>query len=255
MKQAKVMVVATLAAATCRVWGGAPNTTQEVPTNAVAAAAAAPKQDTSHNQTEQSIAFSSNAWTTITGLPCGAAPVAAELLDESGEFALFAGETAEDAASNKVRDADPDRPYRNSLFLRRRKTDGTGEWRVLLTTGTNWCEAKGMSEWCSSESRWLKSHFLIKEAKFALDRRHLWLVCNTYNHTFDIVCSYDVCKHEFRTLIDGSAIDEQPDGTILVRGKKSYPNDGLGAAWRDVWITPEGKTVRKGKITLRGCDM
>lgn len=47
---------------------------------------------------------------------------------------------------------------------------------------------------------------------------------------------------------------QQPDGTILVTGQKFYPkeDDGRGAAWRNVWLTPDGKIVRKGEITLRG---
>ena len=53
-------------------------------------------------------------------------------------------------------------------------------------------------------------------------------------------------------MIDGWATYEQPDGTILVKGKKTYLNDengeSLGARWCDVWITPDGKIVRKGKL-------
>lgn len=50
---------------------------------------------------------------------------------------------------------------------------------------------------------------------------------------------------------------QQPDGTILVTGQKFYPkeDDGRGAAWRNVWLTPDGKIVRKGEITLRGADL
>ena len=91
---------------------------------------------------------SSNDWVALTALSCMAAPIDAKLLDESGDFALYVGETAEDADSNKARDTDPDSPCRNSLFLRRCKADGADEWRVLLTTGSDWCEGAGMSEWC-----------------------------------------------------------------------------------------------------------
>ena len=96
----------------------------------------------------------------------------------------------------------------------------------------------------------------MKDAKFASDGRHLWLVCNTYNDCWDVVCSYDVQKDEFRALIDGFSLEEQPDGTILVHGKKSYPHpdDGLGAIWRDVWINLNGEIVRKGEIAERGSD-
>ena len=204
-----------------------------------------------------SVAAESDECPALTALPCVAAPANAELLDESGALALFSGETAEDADSNKARDAYHDRPCRNSLFLRRHKADGTDEWRVLLTSGSNWREAAGMSKWCSSQSSDLKNNFYIRDAKFASDKRHLWLVCNTCNAWLDVVCSYDVQKGEFRALIDGSSLEEQPDGTLLVHGKKSYPNpdDGRGAIWRDVWINLEGEIVRKGQITLRGSDM
>ena len=196
-------------------------------------------------------------WTALTRLPCVEAPSNTKLLDESGSLALFSGETAEDADSNKARNEDPDRPYRNSLFLRRCVADGTDEWRVLLTTGSNWREAAGADEWCLGESRWLKDHFDIREAKFSSDGQRLWLVCNTCNAWWDVVCSYDVQTDEFRALIDGNAPEEQPDGTLLVHGKKSYPHpdDGLGAIWRDVWINRDGEIVRKGKITLRGSDL
>ena len=192
----------------------------------------------------------------LAGLPCESAPINAKLLCESGNLKLFSGETVDDTDFNKMRD-DGGEPYHNSLFLRRRRADGTDEWRVLLTSGSNWREAAGMSKWCASEARWLKNHFYIQEAKFASDRRYLWLVCNTCNALWNVVCSYDMQKDEFRALIDGVSPEEQPDGTILVHEKKSYPcpDDGLGAIWCDVWITPDGKVVRKGKITLRGSDL
>jgi hypothetical protein len=146
-----------------------------------------------------------------------AAPSDAKLLDESGTLAFYKGETAEDADSNKVRNADPDRPSHNSLFLRRCRADGKDEWRVLLTTGSNWREAAGMSKWCSSQSSDLKDHFYKKNSKFASDRRHLWLVCNTCNALWDVVCSYDVQKNEFRALIV-----KVLDGIVLT--KPSYMN-------------------------------
>ena len=104
-----------------------------------------------------------------------------------------------------------------------------------------------MSKWRSFQLGDLEKHFHVKDAKFASDGRHLWLVCNTDNAFWDVVCSYDVQKGELRVLIDGFSLEEQPDGNLLVHGKKSYPDpdDGLGAIWRDVWITPEGNVVRK----------
>lgn len=46
----------------------------------------------------------------------------AELLYESGNISLFVDETTEDAAANK---SDEEIWWRNSLFLKRRKIDGT----------------------------------------------------------------------------------------------------------------------------------
>ena len=206
-----------------------------------------------YDQGEESVARSSDEWPALLELPCAAAPGEAELLDESGSLALFSGKTAEDSAFNKEGRG----VYRNSLFLRRRMADGTDEWRVILTTGSKWREAAGMGKWASFQASDLKNNFYIKEAKFASDGRHLWLVCNTCNAWWNVVCSYDVQTDEFRALIDGNAPEDQPDGTILVHGKKFYPwpDDGRGAAWHDIWITPEGKIVRKGKITLRGADL
>lgn len=49
--------------------------------------------------------------------------------------------------------------------------------------------------------------------------------------------------------------EEQEDGTILVRDKKTYLSDEngepLGAAWYDVWLTPDGKVVRKTTPTRK----
>jgi hypothetical protein len=109
-----------------------------------------------------------------------------------------------------------------------------------------------MSEWCSSQSSWLKDHFYIMAAKFGLDRHHLWLVCNTHIPLWNVACSYDVQTDEFRALIDGDDAIEQPDGTILVKGKKTYLSDAngepLGARWYDAWINTNGEIVRKGKL-------
>ena len=50
---------------------------------------------------------------------------------------------------------------------------------------------------------------------------------------------------------DGDTMDEQPDGTILIKNRKTYLQDekgvSLGAAWYDEWIAPDGKVVRKSK--------
>ena len=183
------------------------------------------------------------------GTPHGLAPANAELLDESGELALFAGETAADAAYNETqRNAEPRCP-RNSLFLRRRRANGAAEWRLLLTTGSDWRMADGMNEWCSLHAQTLKERFVVHKARFSSDGRHLWLVCNTYSFTFTVVCSYDMTKGTLRVLTDGDTADEQPDGTIRVKNKKTYLTDEkgnpLGAAWYDEWIAPNGTVIRK----------
>lgn len=191
-------------------------------------------------------------WTVLTGLPCVDAPSNTELLNESGSLALFAGETAEDTTSNN----DPNTPcLRNSLFLRRRKTDGSYQWRLILTTGSDWRTPNCIGTWCSCHTQCLKDNFFVRKARFASDGRHLWLVCNSGSCTFTVVCSYDVHDRIFRALIDGADVEDAADGTILVKDKKFYPDDDRGAAWHDVWITPEGKIVREGEITLRGSDL
>ena len=188
----------------------------------------------------------------LLGFHYQAKPEKVELLWESGELALFAGETAEDIASNKAGEPESLDPYRNSLFLRLRRANGTEEWRVLLTTGFNWREATGMDEWCSDRARDVKNFFFVLRASFSSDGRHLWLVCSPHTYTYSVVCSYDVSNHTFRVLIDGDTADEQPDGTILVKNKKTYLSDEngepLGARWYDAWIDPGGKIVRKGKL-------
>lgn len=185
----------------------------------------------------------------MPGTPYRAEPRKTKLLCESSEFSLVAGETAADTAANQSNQDG----YRNSLFLKRCRRDGTAEWRLLLTTGSDWREADGMSKWESDRAKDVKGCFAIRKASFSSDERHLWLVCDPpYICGYSVVCSYDVYDHTFRVLIDGDAADEQPDGTILVKNKKTYLDDdngeSLGARWYDAWIMPDGKVVRKGKL-------
>jgi len=196
-------------------------------------------------------------WMALTELPCVAEPGKAELLDESGSLALFSGETAEDSTSNnEEREEHPSFPsFRNSLFLRRRTAGGAYEWRLILTTGSDWRIPDGLGRWCSAQTESLKRCFFVRKARFAADGRHLWLVCDTYTYTFSVVCSYDVHDRIFQALIDGADVEDAADGTILVKDKKFYPDDDRGAAWHDVWITPDGTIVREGEITLRGSDL
>lgn len=174
-------------------------------------------------------------------------------LGDFGALTLYSGETAEDAAFNKAAKLGDKESslQRNTLFLHRcpkNLGDLCNEWQLLLTTGYNWRFTDGMDEWCASRAQELKRCFLVERATFASDGRHIWLVCNTQSHTYLTVCSYNVENHEFRVLADGDTADEQPDGTILVKNRKTYLVDEngnpLGAAWYDAWIAPDGKVVR-----------
>ena len=172
-------------------------------------------------------------------------------LDDAGDVSLFAWETASDVAFNKSSDW----LSRNSLFMRRRTAAGTNEWRLIMTAEGDWKLADGMSEWCKDRACDARRDFHVMKARLSKDGKSIWMVCNPHIGTYSIVCSFNLAKNTFRVLIDGDTADEQPDGTILVKNKKFYPNDDLGAAWHDVWITPDGTIVRKGPITLRGADL
>jgi len=179
-----------------------------------------------------------------------AEPLNGKPLERSGALALFSGETAEDAAFNEAERQNYQK-FRNSLFLRRRMADGTYEWRLLLTTGSDWRVPAGLGDWCSEQAGNLKRCFCVNTASFSSDGQHLWLVCDTGNYMWSIVCAYDVNNNMLRPLIDGDSATEQPDGTILVKGKKVYLYDKNGepdgAGLCDVWITPEGNIIRKSK--------
>jgi len=187
----------------------------------------------------------------LLGTPYKTMPKKAELLSESGPLALFSGETAEDTAFNEsMLKNDPETPiFRNSLFLRRRMADGSHQWRLVMTTGSDWREASGMNSWSSERAKDVKMYFYVLKAKFSSDGRHLWMVCDPHTYTYLVICSYDIQDRTLRVLTDGDTIDEQPDGTILVKNKKTYLLDengkSLGARWHDVWISPDGKIVRE----------
>ena len=82
--------------------------------------------------------------------------------------------------------------------------------------------------------------------------RARWFVCNPHASACGVVCSYDVHTRTFRVLVGGDAADEQPDGTILAKNKKTclFDDNGepLGARFEDAWINPDGEVVRKGKL-------
>lgn len=182
------------------------------------------------------------------GTPYKAEPANAELLYEKGGISLYAGETEKDIASN----AENPWEFSNSLFLKRRKADGTAEWRMLLTTGSDCRDAED-----NSSAGLTTGNFRVLKASLSHDGRHIWLVCDSHTSLYCLAYAYDVYDNTFRYLTNGDDAIEQPDGTIRVKGNKFYPkkDDGLGAAWRDVWVTPDGKIVAEGRITLRGADM
>ena len=186
--------------------------------------------------------------TAMLGTLYKAEPQNAELLYESGDVSLFAGETDTDIAFN----AETDWETRNSLFLKRSKADGGVEWRLLLTTGSDCRDAEDYSS-----TGLTTGNFRVVKASLSHDGRHIWLVCDPHTSLYRLAYAYDVYDNTFRYLSNGDDAIEQPDGTILVTGQKFYPkeDDGRGAAWRDVWLTPDGKIVRKGEITLRGADL
>ena len=199
---------------------------------------------------QSAVSLSDNS-TPLPGSLYKTSPNNAELLSGSDDIALFAGETEEDAAVNGGCQG------RNSLFLRLRQKNGAYTWRLLLTTGTSWCDAEYMSKWGKFYVSDVKKCFKVRRASISRDGRTVWLVCDVDHPMFSVVCSYDMQTNTFRVLIDGNDVAEEPDGTIRVCDKKSYPDpdDGRGAIWRDVWITSDGKIVREGKITLRGCEL
>ncbi len=186
----------------------------------------------------------------LPGSPYAAEPKKAELLDESGELALFAGETEADADSNENDHTEGSMDYRNSLFLRLRTKGGKCEWRLLMTSGGGWKDAD-MDEWCKDRARDARGCLYVQRAKFSKDRRAVWMVCDPHIGTYSVVCSLDLAENTFRVLIDGFEADEQVDGTILVREKKTYLEDEngepLGAAWYDLWMTRNGTVVRRTK--------
>ncbi|MBR4614394.1 MAG: LysM peptidoglycan-binding domain-containing protein [Kiritimatiellae bacterium] len=188
------------------------------------------------------------------GTPYAAEPTDARLLNVYGDFALFSGETEADVAANQ---SDENTWHRNSLFLRRRTTNGKTGWRLILTSGSDWKDADGMGEWGKMRASDVRSCYNVVNASLSKDGRYIWMVCNpSCSFWWNIVCRFDLRENALAVLIDGDSADEQPDGTILITGKKSYPSpdDGLGAIWRDVWINPKGEIVRNGEITLRGSE-
>lgn len=175
----------------------------------------------------------------------GGTPGRLEELDEAGEWSLYAGETAADAAFVSAEaEKDPEMALpRNSLFLRRSAADGTSEWRVVLTSGTGW-RAEGMADWMEEEFR---ERLHVLDARFSSDRRRILLVLDPHTNTWFAVCTYDLRSKVLRFLSDGGGIEELPDGALLVKEVKTYRYDAngesLGAVWEDKWFAQDGRAI------------
>ena len=184
--------------------------------------------------------------------PYAAEPKEAKLLNEYGDLALFSGETEADGVFNAEAKQNGSWSRRNSLFLRWRMANGTNEWRLLQTSGGDWKDADGMNKWCKMWADSIRDRFDAIRASLSKDGRFIWLVCNVHNDVYRLICRFDLRENTLAVLTDGDSADEQPDGTILVKGKKTYLSDEngepLGARWYDLWTTPDGKVVRKGRL-------
>ena len=183
------------------------------------------------------------------GTPYQAEPANAELLYEKGGISLYSGETDADVAFN----AEAEFETRNSLFLKRRNADGSAEWRLLLTTDGDWKNAEGMDDWGNMQTSDLRRCYKVVKASVSKDGRYIWMVCDpSCSAWWDVVCRFDLRENSFCALMDGCDAIEQPDGTIMVTGKKTYLSDEngepLGARWYDLWMTPDGEVVRKGRL-------
>ena len=104
------------------------------------------------------------------GTPYAAEPTDAKLLNVYGDFALFSGETEADVAANQ---SDENTWHRNSLFLRRRTTNGKTEWRLILTSGSDWKDADGMGEWGKMQASDVRSCYNVVNASLSKDGRYI----------------------------------------------------------------------------------
>ena len=199
-----------------------------------------------------SVVHSSGERLVLPGSPYAAEPKDVKLLNEYGDFALFSGETEADGVFNAEAKQNGNWNRRNSLFLRKRAKEGTNAWWLVLTSGGDWKDADGMNKWCKMWADSIRDCFNVIRASLSKDGRYVWMVYNPYIPLYDVVCRFDLRENTLCVLIDGFDAIEQPDGTILVKGKKTYLSDEngepLGARWYDLWMTPEGKIVRKGRL-------
>ena len=139
------------------------------------------------------VLFSGNG-SALPGSPYAAEPKKAELLDESGELALFAGETEAVADANKNDHTEGSMDYRNSLFLRRRAKGGNCEWRLLMTSGGGWKDADDMGNWYKDRARDVRGCLYVQQARFSKEGRAVWMVCDPHIGTYSVVCSFDFAE-------------------------------------------------------------
>jgi hypothetical protein len=123
----------------------------------------------------------------------------------------------------------------------------------LLTSGGDWKDAEGMNKWSKMQVGDIRSCYKVVKASLSKDRRYIWMVCDpSCTFWFDVVCRFDLQENTLAVLTDGDSAIEQSDGTIMVTGKKMYLSDEngepLGARWYDLWMTPDGEVVRKGRL-------
>ena len=124
--------------------------------------------------------------------------IVGELLDESGDIALFAGRTESDIAFNKANDW----RFRNSLFMRRRTVAGTNEWQLIMTANDK------------------NIDFEVMKARLSKDGRFVWMVCNPHTSTYYNVCSLELATKKFKELIDGDSVTEQAEVHFLSKGRR-----------------------------------
>ena len=185
--------------------------------------------------------------------PYTSEPKCTKLFNEHGDIAMFSGETEADVAFNSDVKRKDDGYSRNSLFLKRSKVDGSAEWRLLLTSGGDCKDADGMDKWGKMQAGDIRSCCKVVKASLSKDRRYVWMVCDPpCSFWFNVVCRFDLHENTLAVLTDGDSAVEQPDGTIMVMRKKTYLSDEngepLGARWYDLWMTPDGEVVRKGRL-------
>lgn len=154
------------------------------------------------------------------GPRCDVPPADVELLDENGACAVFAGETAEDAAFNEaLRKGGSESPaLRNSLFYRWKGPDGTEDWRLLLTTGLD-----GVSTYDErnprnpDQLRKLKACFNVVTAEFSRTGCGIRLTCAPHEDGHVVNCWLDLYSDgkQLRLVDDWSSEEKLFDDDVL----------------------------------------